>query len=53
MVRLVEVTDGNESSPVMFEMAENTDLDMQQVETMMPLLSTYDGTVSDDGYVPL
>ena len=53
MVRLVEVTDGDESSPVMFEMAEHTDLDMQQVETMMPLLSTYDGTVSDDEYIPL
>ena len=53
MVRLVDVTKGDESSPSVYEVADDTTLDMQQVEAMMPLLSPYSGFETDDSYVPL
>ena len=53
MVRLVDVTKGDESSPSVYEVADDTTLDMQQVEAMMPLLSPYSNSVTDDGYFPL
>ena len=51
MVRLIDVAEGEELSQAGYEMA--THPDMHQLETMMPILSTYEENVGEDGYVPL
>ena len=51
MVRLVDVAEGEELPQAGYELASHAD--MQQVETMMPLLSCFEENATEDGYVPL
>ena len=51
MVRLVDVAEGEELPQTGYELASHAD--MQQVETMMPLLSCFEENATEDGYVPL
>ena len=51
MVRLVPVGEDDDISQTGYELATNAD--MQQLEGMMPLLTTYEENMAEDGYVPL